>query len=262
MLIVGYISSVFIGILLGLMGGGGSILAVPILVYLLGVSPVYATAYSLFIVGSSSAFGVYTYFKDDLVSVRTAIVFGIPAIIGVYCTRRFIMPAIPESIFTIGDFELKKDMALMILFGIMMLLASISMIRNKAKEGEESEQKFNYPFILVEGLLVGVLTGLIGAGGGFIIIPALVILSKLPMKKAVGTSLAIITAKSLIGFLGDVHNLDLDWTLLATVTGLAVIGIFTGKAISRKIDGKVLKPLFGWFVLAMGVVILFKEFTT
>jgi hypothetical protein len=137
------------------------------------------------------------------------------------------------------------------------------MIRDKKKEEQATEEPrvFNYPMILLEGAVVGVLTGLVGAGGGFLIIPALVMLSKLPMKQAVGTSLLIIAAKSLIGFTGDVmENADqMDWTLLSVVTALAVVGIFVGNQLSKKIDGAALKKGFGWFVLVMGIYIIIKE---
>jgi uncharacterized membrane protein YfcA len=170
------------------------------------------------------------------------------------------VPAIPSEIFTFGNFTLTKDIAIMVLFAIVMLLASISMIRGRKDVGETSEViTFNYPLILIEGFVVGILTGLVGAGGGFLIIPALVLLAKLPMKKAVATSLLIIAVKSLIGFIGDVENLDIDWTFLLSFTGVSVIGIFVGSYLSNFIDGKKLKKGFGYFVLIMGVYILFKE---
>jgi uncharacterized protein len=201
---IGYIASILIGIALGLIGGGGSILTVPVLVYLLGVDAVAATSYSLFIVGATSAVGSVQYFRKNLVNIKTAIVFGIPSIIAVFLTRAYIVPAIPKEVFTIGTFVITKSILMMLLFAILMIAASYSMIKKSKKTEEiEEEQKFNYPLILIEGSIVGILTGLVGAGGGFLIIPALVILSKLPMKEAVGTSLVIIAAKSLIGFFGE-----------------------------------------------------------
>jgi len=262
--IFGYISSIIIGISLGLIGGGGSILTVPVLVYLFGVEPMMATAYSLFIVGTSSLIGAFPKYKQGLISLKTAVVFGIPSIIAVFSTRKFIVPAIPHDVFTVGEFVVTKSILMMILFAILMVAASVSMIKNKkneSKPGEEEAQKFNYPMIIVEGIVVGVLTGLVGAGGGFLIIPALVMLSKLPMKMAVGTSLLIIAAKSLIGFLGDLSSnaSNMDWKLLAIVTILAVGGIFIGNALSKKVDGDKLKKGFGWFVLVMGVYIIVNE---
>lgn len=260
-LILGYIGALLIGVVLGLIGGGGSILTVPVLVYLLAIEPVVATAYSLFIVGSTSLVGAVKNIRKKLVDFRTAIVFAIPAFIAVYSTRKFLVPAIPEEIFTIGSFTLTKDVAIMIFFAIIMLLASVSMIRGrKDKGGAQPEAvSYNYPLIVLEGAVVGVLTGIVGAGGGFLIIPALVLLAKLPMKKAVATSLLIIAIKSLIGFIGDVENLDIEWDFLLTFTSISIVGIFLGIWLNKFIPGEKLKKGFGWFVLIMGIYIIIKE---
>ena len=257
----GYSASIFIGISLGLIGGGGSILTVPVLVYLFNVEAVLATAYSLFIVGTTSIVGSFSYFKKGLVNIKTAVVFGIPSIIAVFLTRAYIVPAIPHQIFKVGGFIVTKSILLMLLFSVLMIVASYSMIKKDKTETETTTQKqaFNYPLILIEGIIVGILTGLVGAGGGFLIIPALVILSKLPMKEAVGTSLVIIAAKSLIGFLGESGETVIDWEFLSKVTAFAIVGIFIGMALSKKIDGSKLKPAFGWFVLIMGIYIIIKE---
>ena len=259
--IVGYLASIFIGISLGVVGGGGSILTVPVLVYLFGVDTLLATAYSLFIVGTTSVVGSYSYFKKGLINLKTAVIFGIPSIAAVFLTRAFIVPALPQEIVSIGHFTITKSVFLMLLFAGLMIFAAYSMIKKENKQREEVPQKqvFNYPLILIEGALVGVLTGLVGAGGGFLIIPALVVLSKLPMKEAVGTSLVIIAAKSLIGFFGERGENMIDWIFLAKVTSFAIIGIFIGIALSKKIDGAKLKPAFGWFVLVMGIYIIIKE---
>ncbi|RTZ03629.1 sulfite exporter TauE/SafE family protein [Flavobacterium bomense] len=258
---IGYFSSILIGVALGLIGGGGSILTVPVLVYLFTVEPVIATAYSLFIVGLTSAVGSVGYFKKGLVSIKTAIVFGIPSIISVFTTRAIIVPAIPKELFSVGNFILTKDLFLMLFFAVIMIIASYSMIKKDKKLASEEphEQKFNYPLILIEGVIVGIITGFIGAGGGFLIIPALVILSKLPMKEAVGTSLVIIAAKSLIGFFGEGGENVIDWQFLFTISAFAIVGISIGTALSKKINGNKLKPAFGWFVLVMGIYIITKE---
>ena len=256
----GYIASLLIGISLGLIGGGGSILTVPVLVYLMRIQPVAATAYSLFIVGATSLVGGTSYYRKDLVSLKTAIIFGIPSIAAVYATRKFIIPVIPDQFFTIGNFVMTKDISIMVLFAVLMVAASISMIKSKeCVDCPEEPQKFNYPLILLEGIVVGSLTGLVGAGGGFLIIPALVVLSKLNMKMAVGTSLLIIAAKSLIGFLGDLEHLDVNWVFLLVFSALSVAGIFIGSFLSTKLNTQKLKKGFGWFILVMGIFIIVKE---
>lgn len=258
--VAGYIASLVIGIALGLIGGGGSILTVPVLVYLFRVQPVLATAYSLFIVGSTSLIGSFPKFKVGDINLKTAIIFGIPSIAAVYATRAFIVPAIPTELFTVGSFVVTKSLLMMVLFAVLMVFASISMISNKkSKEEATAEQRFNYPLILLEGVVVGILTGLVGAGGGFLIIPALVLLSKLPMKQAIGTSLLIIAAKSLIGFTGDLGQFEMNWKLLLTVTALAIAGIFIGNKMSKRLSAEGLKKGFGWFVLVMGIYIIVKE---
>jgi uncharacterized membrane protein YfcA len=259
--IIGFAAAILIGISLGLIGGGGSILTVPVLVYILGVNPVLATAYSLFVVGSTSLVGAATYMKKGLVNYKTALVFAIPSFIAVFLTRKFLVPALPDPLFTLGEAIITKNIGIMVFFALIMLAASYSMITaKKCVDCDEDEPVvFNFPMIALEGSVVGVITGIVGAGGGFLIIPALVLLAKLPMKMAVGTSLLIIAAKSLIGFLGDLSTQTIDWQLLLIFTGLSIVGIFIGSALSKKINEKVLKTGFGWFVLVMGIYIITKE---
>jgi uncharacterized membrane protein YfcA len=258
--IIGYIGALLIGITLGLLGGGGSILAVPIFVYLLGISPVTATAYSLFVVGSTSAVGTFRNYSKGMIDLKTGIIFAIPALIAVYLTRKFLIPFIPDTLFNIGSFTLTKDIAIMVFFAIIMLLAAISMIRGRKEVNNEDEEiVYNYPFIIIEGTVVGLLTGIVGAGGGFLIIPALVLFAKLPMKKAVGTSLMIISIKSLIGFIGDVQNIAIEWMFLLSFTALSMIGILIGIYLLKFMSNKILKKVFGYFVLLMAAYILIKE---
>lgn len=260
--IIGYIGAILMGLSLGLIGGGGSILTVPILVYLFHVDAVLATAYSLFIVGLTSLVGSVSHIKLGNIHWKTALVFGIPSIISVFFTRSVIVPHIPSPMFSIGTLVVSKAMGLLVLFAIIMILAAYSMIKPSKKkiETNESDIAFNFPLILAEGLIVGIVTGLVGAGGGFLIIPALVLLAKLPMKKAVGTSLLIIASKSLIGFIGDMKGTEvIDWKFLFIFSSIAIVGILLGSMLSKKIAGEKLKPVFGWFVLIMGIYIILKE---
>lgn len=258
---LGYFAAGLIGISLGLIGGGGSILTVPVLVYLFHIEPTLATAYSLFIVGTTSLVGGVKSATKHLVDWRTAIVFAIPSFIAVYLTRRYIVPLLPDHLFVVGSFEVTKDVAIMIFFGIIMLAAAISMIRKKDEEtSEEVAVKYNYPLIMIEGIVVGALTGIVGAGGGFLIIPALVLFAKLPMRKAIGTSLVIIAAKSLIGFLGDVGSGQIiDFRFITIVSLIAIVGIFLGSYLSKFIESGKLKSGFGWFVLVMSFYVILHE---
>ena len=260
--ILGYVLASLVGISLGLIGSGGSILTVPILVYIMGVNPVLATAYSLFIVGSTALVGAVQSAIQKRVDFKTVLIFGLPSITAVYATRMWLMPLIPKELFSIATFIITKPIALMILFAVVMILASVSMIRpgKKKRMDENAPMTYNYPMILLEGAIVGILTGLVGAGGGFLIIPALVLLARMPMKLAVGTSLFIIAAKSLIGFIGDLQGSEvIDWQLLIGFTASAVVGIFIGIILAKRIPGEKLKKTFGWFVLVMGIYIIVKE---
>ncbi len=258
---IGFAASIVMGLSLGLIGGGGSILTVPILVYLFGVDPVLSTSYSLFVVGLTSLVGSVSHFKSGNVHLKTAAVFGLPSILSVYATRKFIVPIIPDPFFSIGSLTFTKPLFVMVLFAMLMLLASISMIRKPKKEVcDGKEIKYNYTLIFMEGLLVGGVTGLVGAGGGFLIIPALVLLAGLPMKQAVGTSLLIIGLKSLIGFTGDLGSGQLiDYRFMLLFSAFAMVGILVGSYFTRFIPNEKLKPVFGWFVLVMGLYILGKE---
>lgn len=260
--ILGYIGAVLMGLSLGLIGGGGSILTVPILVYLFSVDAVLATAYSLFIVGLTSLVGSFSHMRLGNIHWLTALVFGIPSIAAVFMTRAYLVPALPDPLFSIGATTVSKSLGMLIFFALLMVAAAYSMIRKQKKAADTGtdEVKFNYPLILGEGAVVGTITGLVGAGGGFLIIPALVLLAKLPMKQAVGTSLIIIAAKSLIGFTGDLKgNEVIDWSFLLVFSAIAIVGIIAGSILSKRIPNEKLKPAFGWFVLAMGVYIITKE---
>ncbi|MDE5493833.1 sulfite exporter TauE/SafE family protein [Elizabethkingia meningoseptica] len=256
--VAGYIASVLIGISLGLIGGGGSILTVPVLVYLFSLNTIQATTYSLFIVGATSVAGAVSYFRKGWVDFKTVITFGFPSVAAVFISRSFLLPAIPQELIRTGNITITKDTFLMLLFAILMVVASYKMIRQN-KQADLKDNKSGYLMVVLQGILIGTLTGLIGAGGGFLIIPALVGMLGMPMKSAIGTSLAIIAINSLSGFLFSLSHTSIQWLFLLGVTFMAVVGIFIGSYISRRIDGKKLKPAFGWFILIMGFYILAKE---
>jgi uncharacterized membrane protein YfcA len=255
---IGYLASICIGLVLGLLGGGGSILSIPILVYLFNVDAVMASAYSLFIVGVTSLVGAIPKYREQLVSVRTGLIFGIPSIFAIFSTRKWIVPAIPEVLFHVDNFTFSKRILLLGIFAILMILASITMIRKRGAF-ESEDNGYHVVGIIIQGLLIGFLTGLVGAGGGFLIIPALVLLTGIPFKAAVGTSLFIIAINSLTGFLGDVMNYPIQWNFLLVITTLAVVGILIGNKFSKKLPASQLRRSFGWLTLITGTWILLKE---
>lgn len=256
--IAGYILSLFIGISLGMIGGGGSILTVPLLVYLFSISPTHAISYSLFIVGFTSLAGAYTNYRKGLINFKTVFLFGSASITVVFIARKFIIPYVPNVFFRIGSFTVTHSLFVMVVFALLMMMASFSMIRTKTTKAARSRN--DAPALLIfYGMLVGLVTGFLGAGGGFLLIPALVLLMKLPMKKAIGSSLLIIALNSLIGFAGDIGRHKLNWPLLLTLTTIAIGGIIIGGYFSRKVNGERLKKIFGWFILTVGILILVKE---
>lgn len=262
--ILGYAAAIIMGLSLGLIGGGGSILTVPILVYIFLIDPVTATSYSLFIVGATALVGGYSYFRRGDVDLKTGFIFAIPSFIGVYLTRAYIVPSLPDVLFRWDYVVVNKALLMMLVFAGLMLAASVSMIRSKSNPVSGALAGLSSPvriiLIGIEGLVVGAVTGFVGAGGGFLIIPALVLLVGMPMKLAVGTSLFIIAAKSLLGFIGDLQaEVSMDWYLLYTLTIVAIVGLKFGVSFSSKIPEQKLKKAFGYFVLIMGVFILIDQ---
>lgn len=255
--ILGYIASICIGLILGLLGGGGSILSIPILVYLFHIEAIEAAAYSLFIVGTTSLFGAIPKYREHLVSLRTAVLFGTPSVAGTFLTRKFIVHNIPEILIDGDEFLLTRRGLVLGLFAVLMVLASISMIRGR--KAEPDDDRVRPVWLIFQGVSIGCLTGLVGAGGGFLIIPALVMLTGLEFKVAVGTSLFIIAANSYSGFIGDLFNMQMNWNLLLPITGLAMLGILIGGRLNRLVEGVILRKAFGWFTLAMGCFILIRE---
>lgn len=253
----GYIAAIFIGISLGLTGSGGSILTMPVLVYLFRLEPAIATTYSLFIVGSTSLAGAAGSYQRRELSLVTGILLGLSSVAAVLLTRHFILPAIPEQLFSIRAMAVSRDMAMMLLLSLLMLVSAWSMIR-----GREADSAAVMPgkwLLLVYGAGTGMVTGLLGAGGGFLLIPALVNLLKMPLRTATGTSLFIIALNALAGFAGDLGHYPLQWPLLLTLTALALAGMAIGSRLALHIPSSGLRKGFGWFILTLGIFIIVKE---
>ncbi len=247
------------GLSLGLIGGGGSILTVPILVYLFSQNPLDATTGSLFVVGTTALAGAFSNALKKNIDFKTAVLFSIPSFAGVYVARHYILPSLPDVIYDGQGIILTKALLVMSAFAILMVLAARAMIRSGGGSASTPSPKENLATIGGNGFFVGVATGFVGAGGGFLIIPALVILLKLPMSLAVGTSLAIIAANSIFGFLISVNSQPLNWQLLVVIAGLGVVGIFVGQAFRKLVKESVLKKGFGYFVLVVGTLVLIDQ---
>ena len=258
--IIGYILAVFVGMTLGMLGSGGSILSVPILVYVMSIEPTLATAYSLFVIGATSFVGGIHKAKQKLVDFNKVILFGVPAVISVFITRKVLVPKIPDIIFSTENFTLSKSILIMVVFALVMIFASYRMIKPLKEKIVVDGEKLNYYKIVFLGFLIGLLSGFVGAGGGFLIVPTLLFFAKTPMKMAVGTSLFIVSSQSLIGFTGDImEKRIIDWKLLLLFTFASIIGIFIGNYLSKNTEDEKLKTGFGWFVLAMGIYIIIRE---
>jgi uncharacterized protein len=256
--IVGYIAAIFIGVVLGLIGGGGSILAFPILVYLFKIEPEQATCYSLFIVGFAALIGAIKQYNHGNLQIRSGLIFAIPSLVSLLIVRNVLLPKVPSHLFAINSTVITKQILIMIIFALLMIAASYSMIR-KVKL-DKPVQKVNYVRLSIIGFLLGFVIGLLGAGGGFLIIPALIFFAGLSFKESVGTSLLIIFINSSIGFTADIFGgVVVNFKLLALITLMAVIGMFIGFAFSKKIDPAKLKPIFGWFILVLGIYIIIAE---
>jgi len=255
---LGYFAAIFIGLSLSLIGSGGTILTIPILVYIFGVKPELATSYSLFIVGVTSFLGGYSQYKIGNLKIKSALYFAIPSVFSILIVREVIFPQIASTLFSIATFKVSKNFLIMVVFSLLMIMAAVSMI--KKNDLKVKNININYNQLAIIGFFVGIVTGFLGAGGGFLIIPALLFFANLSMKNAVGTSLLIIFINSSIGFAGDLYlGTPLDFVFLFKISGMAFIGMLIGTQISKKIDGAKLKPAFGWFVLVMGIYIVVKE---
>ncbi|PWU45731.1 hypothetical protein DLE60_20185 [Micromonospora globispora] len=238
--------AVLIGVSLGLLGGGGSILAVPLLVYVAGLPAKEAIATSLLVVGATSAVGVLPHARAGRVRWRTGLIFGFAGMTGAYAGGR-LAEFIPAGFLLTG-------------FAVMMLATAIAMIRGRrSAEGKPVPHELPVFRVIIDGVVVGLVTGLVGAGGGFLVVPALALLGGLPMPVAVGTSLVVIAMKSFAGLAGYLSSVHINWGLAAAVTAAAIVGSFAGGRLAGRIPADLLRKAFGWFVVVMGVFVLAQQ---
>ncbi|MDB5119856.1 MAG: permease [Sphingobacteriales bacterium] len=258
---VGYIASICIGLSLGLLGGGGSILTVPILVFCFTIEPALATTYSLFIVGLTSSVGAFKHYKLGNIRFDLVALFGLPSLLAVLVMRCYLMPLFPTHLFHFQSLEVTKPIFLMTVFAVLMFLAALPMIKNQMPDNPKVLTQSSNFNLIFQGIFIGVLTGFVGIGGGFLIIPSLIYFTRISMKQAIGTSLTIITMSSLFGAAGDIiERVPINFSFLLSFTAFAVFGIVVGCNLSKKLDNSKLKPAFGWLVLFMGIFILIREY--
>ncbi|MEV4765484.1 sulfite exporter TauE/SafE family protein [Micromonospora chokoriensis] len=238
--------AVLIGVSLGLLGGGGSILAVPLLVYVADLPAKEAIATSLLVVGATSVVGVIPHARAHRVRWRTGLIFGLAGMTGAYAGGR-LAGLIPGGVLLTG-------------FAVMMLATAVAMIRGRRDaDGRAAPHELPVPRVILDGVVVGLVTGLVGAGGGFLVVPALALLGGLPMSVAVGTSLVVIAMKSFAGLAGYLSSVHIDWGLAAAVTAAAVVGSLVGGRLTARIPADILRKAFGWFVVVMGVFVLGQQ---
>lgn len=259
---LGFAAILLAGVSLGLIGGGGSILTVPILVYLFEIEPAQATGYSLLIVGLTAAAGAYRNHMNDTLSLKTGFAFAAPGTIGVYVSRAYVLPAIPDVVLQFPSFTVTKNSLLMSAFALLMIMAAAAMLRpSKVDSASETAAFRQRPAtVLIIGFMVGGMTGLLGAGGGFLIIPALANVLRLPMKTAVGTSLLVIAINSFWGLSTDLLNgHEMKWSLLIPASLVSIAGMHLGALSAKKLSERALKRAFAYLVLLMGLGIFFDQ---
>jgi len=255
-----YAASVAIGLCLGVIGAGGSILTIPVLVYLLKTDPLVSTIYSMFIVGACSFVGTVLSAVKNCIDFKAAVWFGIPSVIGVFAARKLIFPLLPEKFFCIGSLTVSKDVFIMVVLAGVMLFVSLRMLKNNSAQVRH-DKALHLPtsFFVLQGVITGIVTGLLGVGGGFLIVPALLLWARLSIKIAIGTALLIITINSAMGFASGYSSIATDWALLLKYATGAIVGILAGTRLADKLPADNLKKILAWFIIITSVYVLYRQ---
>jgi uncharacterized membrane protein YfcA len=260
--ILGYLGALLTGVILGLLGGGGALLSIPVLVYLFHIEPQLATSYSLILIGITATSGAYQNIRKKQVDYNAALYYGIPSVIAVYTVRRWVMPNLPKVIFSLDGYAVDKNLFILVILAIVMFAAAYKMITAKPNDTQDEDHKVDHLELAFFAILIGSFLGLVGAGGGFLMVPALIYFANVHTKKAIGTSLLLVAVNSFIGFLGDMRsNVSIDWKFFAIFACFSVAGVFIGHYLTNYIHNDKLKKSFGWFILVTAIFIVVKEFT-
>jgi uncharacterized membrane protein YfcA len=257
--ILGYLGALLTGLVLGLLGGGGAAVSIPILVYAFGVPASVATGYSLLIVAFTALLGTVQNIRLKLVRYSALIKCGLPALISIYIMRRFLIHSIPNVFFTVHGFVMTKNSFILLLLAFFMVLVARNMIV-AAKPKTDEPEPAPYLLILIQSILIGLFTGLVGAGGGFLLIPLILSAEPMEFRNATATSLTLVTLNSFIGFLGDMQsNSQMDLTFLLAFMGCSIVGVLTGITIATRIDNKKLRLVFGYTMMVIAIYIIIRE---
>lgn len=258
-LIFGYTLAISVGLTMGIMGSGGSILTLPIFVYLFHIEPIHALDYSLFTISIISLIGSIGHVYKKEIDFKTTALFILPSLLAVYITKQYILPSIPDS-FSLHQNSISKDQIIMSFFSILILVSAFAMLKKRNNINRSRRVPNPIALLIIIGFITGLLTGLVGAGGGFIIVPALVLLMKINIKQATAASLFIITINATFGLLSNFKHLDqINWTILIIFTGITLIGLMIGFQLKTKLKPENLKVVFGYFIGAIGIVIAGTE---
>ncbi len=257
--VLGFTISVLMGVSLGLLGGGGSIFAVPVLVYIFGIDAIHSSIYSNFMVGITAGIGFYGYYLRNLICFKSALGFLLPALTSIFFFKEYLIPYLPDTIQVLNIYSVSKSSLILIITGLLMLIASIWMLDKDENKGIDHSNEVEPVYLNLSGIVIGGLTAFIGIGGGFLIVPALLVYGKLPMKKAIGTALLIILFKSFTGFSIDVIQNQFDWTFLLKFSAFGVVGMLAGIYLSGLVSNEKLKKGFAYLILGVGSLVLIKE---
>lgn len=257
--ILGAFLFVLIGVILSLLGSGGALLTIPVLVYIFDVDPYWATSYSMFIMGVSNWAATIDNIKKNLIYYKIGLCFAIPGLLVTFIIRRFILPIVPDVLFESDVLSFTKGSAIMLSFAILMFYTAIKTFRRK-NTIEYSRIEFSPVINILQGAAIGLVTGFAGAGGGFLIVPALLFTVKMPMKEAAATSLFIISITTFLGFFGDFNPaIEMDWTLIIFCTAFSILGILITSFIKDTFSNKFLKTSFGYFILGLSLLVFYIE---